>query len=102
MTTNAYSIVPCCVCPGRSLRVKALIWGDLIFCSADCIRKYIHRNRRFVVGDKVLIEVPPFENRLGVVDELGGSKDVQICSVYLQNPKQWAGLYNEEEISHVD
>lgn len=55
-----------------------------------------------MVGDKVLIEVPPFENRLGVVDELGGSKDVQICSVYLQNPKQWAGLYNEEEISHVD
>ena len=102
MTINPYSIVPCCACPGRSLLIKALIWGDLIFCSPDCIRKHIHRNRRFLVGDKVLIEVPPFENRLGVIHEASGSKEVQMCSVYLENPKQWAGLYSEEEMSHVD
>lgn len=102
MTTNSFIIVPCCVCPDRPLLIKAFTWGDLIFCSPDCIRKHIQMNRRFFVGDKVLIEVPPFKNRLGVIHEAGGSKDVQMCSVYLENPKQWAGLYSEEEISHVD
>lgn len=41
MTSNQFAIVPCSVCPGRVLLIKAFTWHGLIFCSPDCIRQHI-------------------------------------------------------------
>jgi len=39
--SNLFSIVPCSVCPGRSLLKTALIWNQTVFCSAECLRKHV-------------------------------------------------------------
>lgn len=41
MTVNLFSIVPCSVCPGTVLLKIALVWKELVFCSAECLRKYV-------------------------------------------------------------
>jgi hypothetical protein len=45
MTSNQFAIVPCSVCPGRTLLKTALTWKDSVFCSADCLRNHIQNIR---------------------------------------------------------
>lgn len=45
MNSNLFSIVPCSICPGTTLLKTALTWGDLVFCSADCLRNHVESVR---------------------------------------------------------
>jgi hypothetical protein len=45
MISNQFSIVPCSFCPGRTLMKTALIWKADVFCSADCLRDRINKQR---------------------------------------------------------
>lgn len=45
MSSSQFSIVPCSVCPGRTLLKTALTWKGFVFCSPDCLRTHIESIR---------------------------------------------------------